>query len=139
MNDQSYGWCSLRLRFDGRERELLRGAEQVRGAALAQSTRPGGLRSALTLAKAGRKLGLAGPGVSVSLEESEVGLLLEALRFATDEVRQTARVEDGQDAARRETVMAAFPELVQKGTWRSFGLIRELEALANRLSSALST
>ena len=137
MNEQTHGWCSLRLRFDGRELELLKGAEEVRGASLAHTTRPEGLRSALSLAKAGRKLGVASPGASVSLDESEVGLLLEALRFATDEVRQTTRTEDHQDATRREAVMAAFPELVQKGTWRSFGLLRELEALAARLSVAL--
>ena len=129
MNEQTHGWCSLRLRFDGRELELLKGAEEVRGASLAHTTRPEGLRSALSLAKAGRKLGVARPGASVSLDEIEVGLLLEALRFATDEVRQTTRTEDHQDATRREAVA--------KGTWRSFGLLRELEALAARLSVAL--
>jgi hypothetical protein len=137
MSEPSHGWCSLRLRFDGRELELLKGAEEVRGASLAHNTRPEGLRSALSLARAGHKLVAAAPGASVSLEESEVGLLLDAVRFATDEVRHATRAEDSQDATRRAAVMAGFPELVQKGTWRSFGLLRELEALAARLADAL--
>jgi len=33
--------------------------------------------------------------------------------------------------------MSAFPELAQKGLWRSFGLVRELEAVAARLQEAL--
>ena len=37
----------------------------------------------------------------------------------------------------REAVSAAFPELVELGGWRSFGLARELEALAARLHTAL--
>jgi hypothetical protein len=133
------GWCSLRLRFDARELELLRGAEHLRGAALAHTTRPDVLRTALTLAKAGHKLGAAGPGSSVSLEEGEVRLILDALRFATEEVQHVAHQHGGEDAARRDAVMAAFPELVQKGLWRSFGLVRELEAVAARLHRALNS
>ena len=34
--------------------------------------------------------------------------------------------------------MAAFPELVDRGVWRSFGLTRELETLATRLQTALN-
>ena len=138
-HEHSHGWCSLRIRFDERELELLKGAEQVRGAAFAHTTRPEVLRTALGLAKAGQKLGVAAPRASVSLDESEVGLLLEALRYATDEVRRAAasRPQDNQAAARPEPVMTAFPELVQKGLWRSFGLIRELDALATRLQVAL--
>jgi hypothetical protein len=129
----------LRLRFDERELVLLRGAEQVRGAALAHEARPVVLRTALNLAKAGHKLGRATAGSSVSLDEPEVKLLLESLRFATLEVQWAARVDSGaSDAARRDAVLAAFPELVERGSWRSFGLMRELEAVAARLQGALS-
>src|SRR5207245_2073449 len=124
-HEQSHGWCSLRLRFEERELILLRGAEQLRGVALARTTRPQVLRTALNLAKAGHKLGVASPGSSVILEELEVGLLLEAVRFATDEVRWATRAQEDQDARRREAVLSAFPELVNRGVWRSFGLSRE--------------
>ena len=139
--EPSHGWCCLRLRFDQRELELLRGAEQVRGAAFAHTARPDVLRTALSLAKAGHKLATASPGTSETLEESELVLLLEAVRFATQEVQWATRSHDGQhgaDASRYEVVTAGFPELVQKGAWRSFGLARELEAAAARLSAALT-
>lgn len=135
-----HGWCSLRLRFDERELELLRGGEQVRGAALANTPRPEVLRTALTLAKAGRKLGSARVGGLVSLDEGELGLLVAALRFASEEVQWAARQQNGASdgsGARFDAVMAAFPELPEKGLWRSFGLIRELDALAVRLDAAL--
>jgi hypothetical protein len=135
----TYGWCSLRLRFDDRELRLLRGAEQVRGAALAHMPRSDQLRSALNLAKVGHKLGHTEAGASVSLEEAEVGLLLEALRYATEEVKWTAHAGDSQEARRRDAVLAAFPELVERGGWRSFGLARELESLFARLHTALNT
>ena len=64
--DKKYGWCSLRLRFDARELVLLRAAEQVQGAALANMPRPDVLRTALNLARVGHKLGAAAPGVSVT-------------------------------------------------------------------------
>jgi hypothetical protein len=134
---QSHGWCSLRLRFDERELELLKGAERVRGSAIAHTARSDVLRSALTLAKAGQKLSAAPPGGSISLDEPELGLLLGALRFASEEVKWVSRAAVGQEVSRRDAVMAAFPELVQKGVWRSFGLIRELDAVADRLQSAL--
>jgi hypothetical protein len=127
----------LRLRFDERELELLRGAEHLRGAAIARSSGRDELRGALQLAKAGQKVGRSAAGGSVSLEESELGLLVEALQFAAREVPATTRV-DGVDVQRREAVLAAFPELVES-SWRSFGLGRELEALAARLSAALSS
>jgi hypothetical protein len=136
---QVHGWCSLRLRFDERELGLLKGAEHLRGVALAHQPRPEILRTALNLAKAGHKLSSAAPGASVVLEESEVGLLLEALRFAHTEVQWAARAQDGQEEPRREAVFAAFPELPERGAWRSFGLTRELEGLANRLHTALSS
>jgi hypothetical protein len=138
-SDQGHGWCSLRLRFEARELELLRGAEHLRGLALAHVARPEVLRTALTLAKVGRKLGATRPGASVTLEESEVGLLLEALRYSKDEVQHASHQHEGDDAARHEAVMAAFPELAEKGLWRSFGLIRELEALIARLQTALTS
>jgi len=136
--EQGHGWCSLRLRFDARELELLRGAEHLRGVALAHTPRPEQLRTALTLAKAGHKLGAAGPGSSISLDQAEASLVLEALRFAIVEVQHASHEHEGGDAARRDAVMAAFPELAQKGLWRSFGLVRELEALAARLHGALT-
>jgi hypothetical protein len=134
----NFGWCSLRLRFDERELQLLRGAERLRGTALAHTARPDVLRSALSLAKAGQKLARSVPGGSVSLDEAELGLLIEALRFAAQEVPSAAHGtrDDGQATERREAVLAAFPELVDN-TWRSFGLARELEALAARLAAAL--
>ena len=137
--EQGHGWCSLRLRFDARELELLRGAEHLRGVALAHTARPEMLRTALTLAKTGHKLGAAAPGTSVSLEEAEVSLMLDALRFATEEVQHVSHQHEGENAARRDAVMAGFPELVQKGLWRSFGLIREIEALVARLQTALTS
>lgn len=132
-----FGWCSLRLRFDGRELELLGGAERLRGMAMAQMPRPDVLRSALSLAKAGQKVGRTTPGGSVTLDEGELTLLLDAVRFAAQEVQLAARpgTSDGQ----RHAVMAAFPELVEKGAWRSFGLARELDALADRLEAALKS
>jgi len=134
-----HGWCSLRLRFDQRELELLKGAEQLRGRAMARTPRPDVLRTALNLAKAGHKVGSAVPGGAISLDEGELKLLLEALRFASQEVPWVARPDSAQDAARRGTVVGAFPELAQKGMWRSFGLSRELDALAARLVTALSS
>jgi hypothetical protein len=132
-----HGWCSLRLRFEEREIQLLRGAEQLRGTAMTHGARSDVLRTALSLAKAGQKVGRSVPGSLVSLEQGELELLIEALRFASREVPLAARRDEGQDGARREAVMSSFPELVDKGSWRSFGLARELEALAVRLESAL--
>jgi hypothetical protein len=128
----------LRLRFDERELTLLRGAEQVRGMALASKPRPEVLRTALSLAKAGQKLSAAAPGASVSLDEAEVGLLLEALHFAIEEIQWTFKTHDEHDARRRHAVLTVFPELTDRGAWRSFGLSRDLEALIARLQGALS-
>ena len=137
--EQAHGWCSLRLRFDQRELALLRAAEQVRGVALAHTPRPDDLRTALLLARAGHKLAAAAPGASISLDESEINLLLAALRFTTDEVQQGPRSQNARDSRQREAVTAAFPELSELGGWRTFGLTRELEALALRLHSALTS
>ena len=132
----SHGWCSLRLRFEQRELELLCGAERLLGAAMARRARHDELRKALGLAKAGQKVNRGVPGATVVLEENELELLLDAVRFAIGEMQAAARpAEDG--AARRDAALAAFPELVEKGAWRAFGLSRELEALALRLSAAL--
>lgn len=133
----SHGWCSLRLRFDERELALLKGAERLRGATLAHTTRSDNLRAALSLAKAGHKIGVASPGASVSLEELELTLLIEALRFGIDELQWASRASNGQEGGRRDAVFSAFPELVEKGSWRTFGLVREIEALAGRLQTAL--
>ena len=130
VREQAHGWCSLRLRFDERELVLVRAAEQVRGLALAHTPRPDDLRTALGLARAGHKLAAAAPGASVSLEETEVNLLVAALRYTTDEVQRETR---------SEAIATAFPELVELGGWRSFGLTRELEALTTRLQTALSS
>jgi hypothetical protein len=136
-SEASHGWCSLRVRFDERELELLKGAEQLRGSAYAHTARPEVLRTALSLARAGHKIGAASAGNSVSLEEGELQLLVEALRFASQEVQWVTRAQNGQDDTRSDAVLGAFPELIQKGVWRSFGLVRELEALTARLGSAL--
>jgi hypothetical protein len=132
-----HGWCSLRLRFDERELVLLRDAEQARGAALAHQPRPDMLRTALALSKAGQKLRSATPGTSLTFEEPELQLLRESVRFANEEVHWAATQRaDGADP-RRDAVLAAFPELVERGLWRSFGLTRELDELGQRLEGAL--
>ncbi len=133
-----HGWCSLRLRFEERELGLLRGAEQLRGATFARTPRPEVLRTALSLAKAGHKVGAAVPGATVVLDEGELGLLLEAVRFASREVQLAVRAREEEDDPRRDAVLTAFPELLEKGTWRAFGLARELDALAARLDAALT-
>ena len=125
----------MRLRFDARELELLRGAEQLRGAAIARSSGREELRTALQLAKAGQKVGRSAPGGSISLDEGELSLLVEALRFAAREAPAALRA-DGPDAQRRDAVFVAFPELAET-SWRSFALARELEALATRLTGVL--
>jgi hypothetical protein len=135
----SHGWCSLRLRFDESELALLKSAEQLRGATLSHTTRSDTLRAALSLAKAGHKIALASPGASVSLDEPEVALFIEALRFAVDEVQWASRASNGQEGGRRDAISKAFPELVEKGSWRTFGLVREIETLAGRLQTALSS
>jgi hypothetical protein len=125
----------LRLRFCSRELVLLRGAEQLRGAAIARSSGREELRSALQLAKAGQKVGRSVPGATVSLDVGEVSLLVEALRFSAREVQAAGRF-DGAEAGRREAILAAFPELGES-SWRSFAVGRELEAVAARLAGAL--
>ena len=89
--------------------------------------------SALSLAKAGQKVARATPGTPVVLDEAELGLLLDAVRFAVPQVQAAMRASGGDNAVVRD----GFPELAEKGAWRSFGLTRELEALAARLDSAL--
>ena len=135
--DADHGWCSLRLRFDDRELGLLRAAEQIRGADLARHARPDELRGALALAKAGQKLRGAVAGPSLVFEEGELRLLLTAVRFAHDEVQQAASQHDASADGRVQVVLNAFPELVERGLWRSYGLTRELDELAQRLDLAL--
>jgi len=131
------GWCSLRLRFDERELDLLNAAEHARGAELAHNPRPDMLRSALALSKAGHKLRHAAPGASVTFDETELQLLLDAVRYTNAEVRwATTQGSNGADP-RRDAVLATFPELVERGLWRSYGLTRELDELTQRLESAL--
>jgi len=132
---ESHGWCSLRLRFEQRELDLLRGAERLRGAAMAHAGRPDELRTALSLAKAGSKVGRGVPGATITLDETELELLLDAVRFAVTEVPWAARSD--ADEQRRVALMTAFPELDEKGAWRAFGVSRELDALAERLATAL--
>jgi len=132
-----HGWCSLRLRFDERELALLRSAEQARGASLALQSRPDLLRTALALSKAGHKLRHADAGHSLSFEESELNLLLEAVRFANAEVHWASTQRESDSATRRDAVLKAFPELVERGLWRGFGLNRELDELTQRLEGAL--
>ena len=127
----------MRLRFDERELELLRGAEKVRGAALASHNRPDELRGALSLAKAGNKLRYAVAGPSLTFEETELKQLLGAVRFTEAEVHWTAGQQNEQLDNRARVVVNAFPELVERGLWRSFSLTRELDQLAQRLELAL--
>jgi hypothetical protein len=127
----------LRLRFDERELALLKSAEQARGASLALHSRPDQLRTALALSKAGTKLRHAEAGHSLSFEEGELTLLLEAVRFASSEVHWAATQRESESAPRRDAVLNAFPELVERGMWRGFGLNRELDELAQRLEGAL--
>jgi hypothetical protein len=134
MTERAHGWCSLRLRFDQRELQLLRGAEQLRGAAMARSSGRDQLRAALQLAKVGQKVGRSVPGATVTLEEGELGLLLEALQFSAREVRAGTRYD--AEPARRDAVFAAFPELAET-SWRSFAVARELDDEAARLTAAL--
>jgi hypothetical protein len=125
------------LRFEDRELTLLRGAERLYGTGLTRDARPEQLRQALNLSRAGQKLGHASAGASISFEESEVGLLVSALRYAHDEIGWASRSND-PDQARREAVLVAYPELADQG-WRSFALNREIDALATRLQGALLT
>jgi hypothetical protein len=127
----------LRLRFDERELALLRSAEQVRGAALARNGRPDELRGALALAKAGQKLRYAAAGPSLVFEESELRLLLQAVRFAHDEVQWAGGNHDESPDGRAQAVHSAFPELTERGLWRAFALTRELDELGQRLDLAL--
>jgi hypothetical protein len=127
----------LRIRFEERALMLLRAAEHARGTAFALHSRPDSLRTALALSKAGYKLRQASPGASVSFEEPELQLLLEAVRFANDEVHWAAAQRETDANPRREAILEAFPELVERGLWRSYGLTRELEELAQRLEGAL--
>lgn len=131
------GWCSLRVRFDDRELILMRASEQVRGAALARQAKPGELRAALALAKAGQKLRYAVPGPSLAFEETELRMLLEAVRFAHDEVQWAGSQREMTGEGRIQAVVNAFPELVERGLWRSFAVTRELDDLAQRLDVAL--
>jgi hypothetical protein len=134
MTQRGQAWCSLRLRFDARELQLLRGAEQLRGAAMARSSGREELRTALRLAKAGQKVARAAPGAMVTLDERELRLLHEALQFAAREVQSATRFD--AEAARRDAVFSAFPELVET-SWKSFALARELDEEAARVASAL--
>ncbi len=132
-----HGWCSLRVRFGERELVLLRGAEQLRGAAMARQARPDDLRSALTLAKSGHKLRHATAGTPLVFEEGELRLLLAAVRFAHNEIQRAASQQSTSTDGRVQVVLDAFPELVERGLWRSYGLTRELDELAQRLDEAL--
>ncbi len=118
---------------------LLKGAEQIRGAAYALTPRPDVLRTALNLARAGHKVAQAHAGASISLDEPELRLLIDALRFSTDEVRWASRQPEDDRSPRRETVLRAYPELSERGAWRGFGLSRELEELSARLASSLAS
>jgi hypothetical protein len=79
------------------------------------------------------------PGASISLDETEVKLLVMAVGFAIEEVQWAFKTQDDQDPRRRAAVLAAFTELADRGAWRSYGLARELEALAARLQTALGS
>lgn len=141
-NGARHGWCSMRFRFEEEEIGILRAAERLRGSYLSRSTRPDALRGAITLARAGQKLVGVGPDTLVTLAETEAQLLAETARFAAAEVRwlaeQADRPLDRQSAARRDAVGEAFPDLLERGAWRAFGLSRALDAVAARLEGAAS-
>ena len=128
----------MRFRFDDAEMGLLRAAERVHGAALARAGRPDTLRAALALAKAGRKVAAAAAGEAVVLTGGETALLTEALARAATDVQWVGEQGEGApsilaEADRRAAVLEAFPARAQHGTWRAFGLRRDLEALLARL------
>jgi hypothetical protein len=125
------------MRFTERELTLLRGAEHVRGQALAQHAGRVDLRAALTLSRAGHKLRGASAGPALVFEEPELRAVVEAVRFARDEVQYAAGSQVGAADARARIVLEAFPELVERGLWRGYGLSRELDELAQRLDLAL--
>lgn len=131
-------WCCLRLRFDERELALLRGAESIRGAGLAQDGRPAMLRVALNLARLGRKLSGATAGAVVSLEDSEIKLALEALDYAVAELPAVAHADESASTPSVRAALESFPEL-RGSTWRSFGLTREIETIRDRLRQALES
>jgi hypothetical protein len=89
------------------------------------------------VAKAGQKLRYAAAGPSLVFEEPELRMLLEAVRFAHDEVQWAGGQRDAAGDGRIQAILNAFPELVERGLWRSFGLTRELDELAQRLDAAL--
>jgi hypothetical protein len=132
-------WCSLRIRFDERELGLLRAAEQLRGASLSHQQRPDTLRGALALARAGQKVRSARPGASIVFEETELRLLVEAMRFAAGEIQWAGSQRETDNVARRDAVLAAFPELVERGLWRSFGLTREMDEVVRRIQGAVTS
>ena len=137
----SPGWCSLRLRFDADELKLLRASERLFGAELARHARPEALRTAIALARAGQRVARAGPNTPVSLAEGELKLLAEAVDFAGGEVRWLGEhaddIPDRNASERQARLGVAFPELFERGGWRSFGLRQGLESLAKRLAAAL--
>jgi hypothetical protein len=92
----------------------------------------------LSIARVGHKLRRASPGSTVSLDEGELTLLLEAARWAVEEVHFASTPTAEADAARRDAALEAFPELVEKGLWRSFALTRDLQSVAERLQTALT-
>ncbi len=133
------GWCSLRLRFAPEELALLGAAEHTYGAHLARQPRADALRSAIALARVGRKVAAGAPGAPTSLREHELLALLEALRFAAAEVRwlgeHGAQATDRASRERREHVEKGFPELAAN-VWRAFGTGQALDRLARRLDQA---
>jgi hypothetical protein len=133
MSPTRASWCSLRLRLGAEELALLRSAEQLHGAVLAERARPDTLRDALALARVGKKLGAAAPDDVLVLSEQETALLLEAIRSAMREIQRASAA--GPDA-RSAMVTRAFPELGER-MWRAYAVTRELDALQSRLAAAV--
>lgn len=95
-------WCSLHVRFNTAELRLLREAERHYGARLADADRPEALREALSLARTGGRVRGLLPGESVSLDVSDLLLLVAATRaclaepgFATLAARLEALLNAG--------------------------------------------
>jgi len=131
-------WCSLRLRFEDPQLGLLRSAEQLYGALLARGVKRDTLRDALALAKLGKRLAAATAGEMLVLSESEVKLLVVALRASLAEIHAVSALGAGGDASERAArLREAFPELSDR-MWRAFGVSRELEALTRQIEAAVS-
>ncbi|MBI4493533.1 MAG: hypothetical protein HY690_12155 [Chloroflexi bacterium] len=133
-------WCPVRMRFSAEDVALLRGAEAVQGALLGREPDASALRDALILMKAGRKLGAAHDGGTVTLAEAETAALAAAMRASLEQVkRYHERIlgwRSREPLAPEQVVVVeqAFP-FARGSAWETSRLIRALQALAARLEA----